>query len=81
MLRVMGKILPQYFANQTQPIGTKKAIYFNIIYPCTDNIVYGRFGVVRIFLRVFLAFLGFRVLRIMGKVPVAIFLVWSVFAL
>ena len=49
----MGNILPQYFANQTQPIGTKKAIYFNEIHPCADNIVYGRFGGVGIFLCVF----------------------------
>ena len=41
-------ILPQYLANLAQPIGTKQAKYFGEIHPCTNNIVYGRCGIVRI---------------------------------
>ena len=29
--------LPQYLANLTQPIGTKKAVCFGEIYPCTGR--------------------------------------------
>ena len=42
--------LPKYLANLKQPIRTKKATYFLEIHPCTNNIVYDRFGVVTAFL-------------------------------
>ena len=46
-------ILPQYLANPTEPIGTKKTISFWEIHPCTNNTVYGTFGVVGTFRGVF----------------------------
>ena len=52
-------ILPQYLANLTQPVGTKKVIYLGEIHRCTNNIVYGKFGVTRFFCETLLAFLGF----------------------
>ena len=45
-------ILPQYLASLSQPIGMKKTICVWETHPCTNNIVYGRFGVVAIFLSV-----------------------------
>ena len=68
-------ILPQYFENLTQPIGTQKAIFcFCGIWPYTNNIVYARCGVLRTFLCVFMSVSCrvFERLELWVNVPVAI---------
>ena len=60
MFKKMATVhLPQYLENLTQPIGTKKAIHFVEFHLCTNGYVYGKFGVVRLFVSIFMS--SFRV--------------------